>query len=100
MSASPFDDVMQRFLACPTLGQRQIDWLRAREVPASAISDPDELACADVYFRGCRFGFPGEMEDAGAPEAAVVLLLRDEVDGCPIDLAAWSPRSGRVATWC
>ena len=96
---TPGDTVLSRFNALPTLAQARIDWLVSKGVPLRAISEPDALAAADVAFEGSRFAFTDEADGAAAAEVALIVLLRDETDGCPVDLAAWAPRSGHAGTW-
>jgi hypothetical protein len=96
---TPGDTVWNRFAALPALAQAQIDWLVAQGVPPQAIAEPDVLTTAALAFEGSRFAFPDEADGAGQIETAVIVLLRDEIDGCPLELAAWAPRSGHVGTW-
>ena len=51
-----------------------------------------------MAFTGSRFDFPDEADGAAVFEPVVIVLLRD-TDGCPLDLGAWAPRSGKVGTW-
>jgi hypothetical protein len=99
MSAFPADDVMKRYLACPIVGQLQINSLLAHGVPPTAIANPDVLVRAMVAFSGCRFDFPDEVRQNRETEPALLALVRDEIDGCPLDLAAWAPNSGKLAMW-
>ena len=82
---TPGDDVMNRYMALPTIRKAQIDWLRSKGVSTSAIANPDALVTGEVAFTGSRFDFHDEADGAAAFEQVVVVLVRD-TDGCPLDL--------------
>ncbi|WP_406857569.1 hypothetical protein ABEG18_08110 [Alsobacter sp. KACC 23698] len=91
--------IVKRHSACTPLAQLEIEWLRKQGIPSSALAHPDLLLRADVHFRALRFAYPDEIEPDAEMERALILLVRD-ADGHPHDLAAWAPRSRRLATWC
>lgn len=57
------------------------------------------LRHAIVFRRGPRFEFVRNLRgDPVEPVAAYTILARD-AGGAPIDVVAWHPRTGRLATW-
>ncbi|MCP8939399.1 hypothetical protein NK718_12815 [Alsobacter sp. SYSU M60028] len=93
----PTSHMIERtFATLPVVNQGVIRWLRKERVPASAIGDLPWLAESRVEFLpGRRFEFAGAATEK--PEKAIVFLVNDAFGA--IDLAAWQPRSGRLATW-
>src|ERR1700761_3809309 len=81
------------------LRQREIDHFLAEGVSALDLAFPDMLLAARVSFEpGGTFLLADEMRDPSGAEAALVLLCRDDL-GDAIDIAAWQPATGRIATW-
>lgn len=74
-----------------TLCQPAIDWLKANGVTGGTVSRPWPINCAMVRFVGGRFTPAGDGERA--------LTVPAIEDGEIVDIAAWAPRSGRLAPW-
>jgi hypothetical protein len=81
-----------------------LEWFRTNQVHGLAVAksprgDYDFLLCDDVVFLDpCSFEFARYMEGEEKPERAYTIIARD-VLGDPIDIVAWQPASGRLATW-
>jgi hypothetical protein len=68
-------------------------------VAPSDIASPDMVLAASVEFLDdCHFLFVDEIDDPAAATSAFVMLCRDDF-GEAIDVAAWSPPTGQLATW-
>jgi hypothetical protein len=68
-------------------------------VAKSPRGDYDLLLCDDVVFLDhSTFEFARHMEGEEEHEWAYTIIARD-VFGDPIDIVAWQPDSGRLATW-
>jgi hypothetical protein len=84
---------------CRVLRSGELRGLRAAGVAPSDIALPDMVLAAMLEF--CddeRFVCGGEIDDLAATSPALVMLCRDNF-GDIIDVAAWSPPTGRLATW-
>lgn len=86
------------------LGDRDFDWLRAQGVPGPAVNwcaglfSPLLLAPV-VFGPRRRFDFARDIPDSEISRVtAYTVLLKDEA-GDPLDVVAWHPRSGKIATW-
>ena len=87
-------EILADFYALPSPSQVHLNFLRDIGVPIRALHEPDVIKTAKVEFGPRYFDFS---EDTAAP-GAVLFLLRDmHHDAC--DVAAWGPRSGRLATY-
>lgn len=87
------------------LRRRDFAWLLAQGIPgrisAWRRAGGFDLILRDsvVFGRKPRFEFARLLRGAeGDPVAAYTLLARD-ADGAPLDVVAWHPRTGRLATW-
>ncbi|MFD1280265.1 hypothetical protein [Methylobacterium goesingense] len=52
-----------------------------------------------VFGRKQRFEFARLVRDAKSDRVAAYTLLARDTAGAPLDVVAWHPRTGRVATW-
>jgi hypothetical protein len=81
-----------------------LEWFRANEVNGLAVAKCplgycDLVLCDDVVFLDHRtFEFARYMEGEEKPEPAYTVIARNAT-GDPIDIVAWQPASGRLATW-
>jgi hypothetical protein len=81
-----------------------LEWFRANQVHGLALAKSprgyyDFLLCDDVVFIDhSTFEFARYMEGDEEHERAYTIIARD-VLGEPIDIVAWQPASGRLATW-
>jgi hypothetical protein len=88
-------------------GLRRMDfaWLLDQGVPGrlTAWASPGgfDLLMRDavVFGRGRRFEFARLMRDAELDRVVAYTLLVRDAAGAAIDVAAWHPRTGRLATW-
>ncbi|GJE41285.1 hypothetical protein [Methylobacterium soli] len=104
MSARRHLDPETAFWRGRPLRDGDFDWLRRQGVPGPVVNwsrgnfEP-LLRAAVVFRRGRRFDFARDLRgDEIEPVAAYTLLARD-LDGTPLDVVAWHPRSERVAVW-
>jgi hypothetical protein len=80
-----------------------LDWRVANQVNVPALAENlwasyDFVLLDDVVFLPDRiFEFARYVRNE-QPELAFTVVVRDAI-GTPIDIAAWQPRSGRIATW-
>jgi hypothetical protein len=85
--------------SCRVLRSGEISRFKAAGVAPSVIACPDMMLAASVeFFEDSRFLFKHEIDDPAGATSAFVLLCRDDF-GDVIDIAAWSPAMGRLATW-
>jgi hypothetical protein len=81
-----------------------LEWFRANQVNGLALAKSpmgyyDFLLCDDVVFLDhSTFEFARYMEGEEKPEPAYTVIARNGT-GDPIDIIAWQPVSGRLATW-
>lgn len=68
----------------------ELRWLRGQGVSRAAISYPWPIGATNVTFKGSGF-------ELVADERVLTFLVEDY--GEIIDIAAWQPRTGRIATW-
>lgn len=88
-------------------GLRRMDfaWLLEQGIPGrlTAWASPGGfdliLRDAVVFGRGRRFEFARLMRDAELDRVVAYTLLVRDAGGAAIDVAAWHPRTGRIATW-
>jgi hypothetical protein len=71
---------------------RLIRWLLDQGVRESAMLEPWPLGGARVLFDGCGFDV--------VPDGELAVTFRIDDCGEVLDLAAWAPRSGKMASWC
>lgn len=92
--------VEDRFAALDCLTLPQIRWLIDCGVPSRAIVYPETPARADVAFHSGApfFDFKADLDEETETTCAMILMARDQF-GEPVDLVAWSPRTGPMATW-
>ena len=70
----------------------ELEWLFKIGVPADAMAEPWPIKSTRVrFFNGGTFDFDREGHQA-------IILLAEDL-GEPIDLIAWQPKSGAVASW-
>jgi hypothetical protein len=80
------------FAALPYPNSLQLEWLFKMGVPPDAMAEPWPLKSARVRFEnGGGFAFDRDGQHA------IILLAEDHGD--TIDLVAWQPKSGGVASW-
>jgi hypothetical protein len=75
------------------LSEEQGAWLVKQGVPPEALLDPTPVGAANVCFHD-----DGTFA-ASASGTAVLTFRVADVDAVDIDLAAWSPRTGELASW-
>ena len=81
--------------------QTAIDRFLAAGVPPLAMVEPDMIVPAVVFPHDenpVRFSFHDELRQPADGVSAFLIAIRDEA-GEIIDLAAWRPREGWLATW-
>lgn len=78
------------------LRQREIDRFLGCGVSAINLGSPWPVLADRVLFDGEFFSFANDSGVAGEP--AFTMLVISNVG--PIDIAAWSPSSNRLAVWC
>lgn len=103
MTTFPSDqarELERRLLGCSGLRADDLRRFATAGIPLRPLWDPDQLARADVVFaeRLPCFEFASESNDDPETIEAYVFLARDAF-GEPIDLVAWQPRSGQIASW-
>lgn len=82
-----------------------LDWLRSQGVAGCITAwGPghrfDVLLRDGVAFRrGRRFEFLRHMQGEDVERVVAYTLLARDAGGAPLDVVAWHPRTGRVATW-
>lgn len=80
-------------------------WLLAQGIPgkisAWRCAGGFDLILRDsiVFGRGNRFEFARFIRDPDDDRVAAYTLLARDTGGAPLDVVAWHPRTGRVATW-
>jgi hypothetical protein len=85
--------------SCRVLRSGEISRFKASGVAVCDLASPDMILAASVDFsEDSRFLFVDEIDDPAAATSAFVMLCRDDF-GEAIDVAAWSPPTGRLATW-
>jgi hypothetical protein len=93
IAASINKDVLDAFEECRQVSDIQRQWMLGQGVPANVLASGDAPVFARVWFdEGGLF----EMDAEG--EGALIFLAR-EAAGPPMDLVAWQPKAGRLATW-
>lgn len=93
IAASINSDVLEAFEECRPVSDIQRQWMLGQGVPASVLMSEDAPAFARV-----SFDENGLFELDPGGEGALIFLGR-EADGPPIDLVAWRPKAGTLATW-
>ena len=93
-------EISTKFASLERIRVGEMKELIRRGVSALALSEPEFPARASVAFLDERpwFDFADEIEDDRALENAVIFLARNQL-GEPIDLIAWSTKSGRLGAW-
>jgi hypothetical protein len=93
-------EIEKRLYACRSPRQADLDRFVAKTVPPAALYMPDCVARAHVEFCDWapRFEFADGREAQGDAVCVFVFAARDGFDET-IDLVAWEPKSGRVASW-
>lgn len=71
--------------------ERQIAWLLDQKIEVDALADPYPIGATKVRFDGDTF----DVDLDGVP----ALTFRAKDHGEVIDLVAWSPRNGAIASW-
>jgi hypothetical protein len=71
----------------------ELRWLLAQGITGEAMASPWPIRGSSVIFDGNVFSFA----DAGSNRA---VIFRAEDFGATVDLIAWQPRTGQLATWC
>jgi hypothetical protein len=99
MNAFDPDDIMNVFNASRPLSRREVDELESMGIPPDALADPILVVSSNVNFDGNRFEFEHHHHryDEEGVHALVFLVINpwDEA----IDIVAWSPSLGKLATW-
>jgi hypothetical protein len=85
------DDTAHDLWRVPAPNLAELRWLRGQGVSRSAILCPWPIGAANVKFDGDAFA----LDPNG--ERALTFLVED--CGEVIDIAAWQPRTGQLATW-
>ena len=75
----------------PAPNLAELRWLRRQDVSRAAILCPWSIGATNVTFHGTAF------ELATGGERVLTFLVED--CGEVIDVAAWQPRTGQIATW-
>jgi hypothetical protein len=89
------------FAAHPTISQKQAAWFYRAGITERALLDPSPIRTGLVIWSAPGRFVLAQHEPAGMhaeAEQACLLLLNDENDE-PADIAAWAPRSQRLGTW-
>src|SRR4051794_11614099 len=89
------DLVADEFNGLELPSHSQFMWLRTQGIGHDALTSPTWPRAARVEFRGGTFVFSPLDETEG--ECALVFLADDDFGH--IDLVAWNPRTGNIATW-
>ncbi|WP_133239207.1 hypothetical protein [Microvirga sp. KLBC 81] len=93
------DPIIGTFNACRTLTPREVEDLERLGIPPDALAGPFPVATSDVYFDGDRFEFVHHhhrYDEKGVH--AFLFLITNRWDEA-VDIVAWSPASGQLASW-
>jgi hypothetical protein len=85
------DDTARDPWRVPAPNLAELRWLRGQGVSRSAILCPWPIGAANVKFDGDAFALD--------PNGERVLTFLVEDDGEVIDIAAWQPQTGQLASW-
>lgn len=99
MSVFLHSRVMGTFDACRPLTHRDVDELESIGIPPDTLAGPIPVAASTVYFDGDRFEFEHHhhcYDDQGV--RAFMFLITNPWNEA-IDIVAWSPSLGKLATW-
>jgi len=89
-------EISESFYASDRLNQAQLNWLRNHGVSTHAMTEPDPIFTARVTFtKTGTFDIVTAEEEGHTALLILAYGLRGEV----LDIAAWTPRSGKLATW-
>lgn len=89
--------IIGTFLALPNLAPSHVEALERLEIPSDALAGPTPMRVTHVHFEGAHFEFEHHHTRDGAEPAYVFLILDQHGDA--LDIVAWSPATGKVATW-
>jgi hypothetical protein len=95
MNGKTLDHVSARLFRCRPLAQKQINSLVQLDIPGLALVKPLCLATDDVFFSSGRFEFGADAK--GHSVSAIIIPAIGH--GGLIDLVAWLPKSGALASW-
>jgi hypothetical protein len=99
MSAFDPGDIMNVFNASRPLSRREVEELESMGIPPDALADPILVVSSNVNFDGDRFEFEHHHRryDEEGVHAFLFLVINSWDEA--IDIVAWAPQFGKLATW-